>query len=161
MESTVLRICCVITNKITSKLDGSEAGQPTIRRIWEAGFLNDDWEWVSNNKAGMERVLRDNGKFAFIMEKKSSEYSAKNNCQLIHIGGLLNEKSYAIAMPKNSPYQSKINDALMTLQNGKLLALKNKWWRDDACREQSIEIPQSLAQQLRTLLMKIMESPRP
>ena len=49
----------------------------------------------------MERVLRDNGKFAFIMEKKSSEYYAKNNCQLIHIGGLLNEKSYAIAMPKS------------------------------------------------------------
>jgi len=134
---------------------------PTIRRIWEAGFLNDDWEWVSNNKAGMEKVLRANGKFAFIMEKKSSEYYAKNNCQLIHIGGLLNEKSYAIAMPKNSPYQSKINDALMTLQNGKLLALKNKWWRDDACREQSIEIPPGLAQQLRTLLMNIMKSPRP
>jgi len=132
---------------------------PTIRRIWQAGNTNEDW--MSNNKAGMEKVLRDNGKFAFIMEKKSSEYYAQNNCQFIHIGGLLNEKSYAIAMPKNSPYQTKINDALMTLQNGKLLALKNKWWREDACREQSIEIPQGLVQQLRTLLMNIMKSPRP
>ena len=49
----------------------------------------------------MEKVLRDNGKFAFIMEKISSEYYAQNNCQFIHIGGLLNEKSYAIAMPKS------------------------------------------------------------
>jgi len=49
----------------------------------------------------------------------------------------------------------------MTLQNGKLLALKSKWWRDDACREQSIEILPGLAEQLRTLLMKIMKSPRP
>ena len=72
---------------------------PTIRRIWQAGNTNEDW--MSNNKAGMEKVLRDNGKFAFIMEKKSSEYYAQNNCQFIHIGGLLNEKSYAIAMPKS------------------------------------------------------------
>jgi len=132
---------------------------PTIRRIWRAGNTNEDL--MSNNKAGMEKVLRDNGKFAFLMEKKSIEYYAQNNCQFIHIGGLLNERNYAIAMPKNSPYQSKINDALMTLQqNGKLQALKNKWWRDYTCREQSIEIPQGLAQQLRTLLVNIMKLPR-
>ena len=44
--------------------------------------------------------MRENGTFAFIMEQKSLEYYTQNNCGLTQIGGLLNERNYAIAMAK-------------------------------------------------------------
>ena len=60
----------------------------------------------------------------------------------------------------------------MTIQeSGKLQELKNKWWggnsncgdnqpRQNGQNMRGIQIPQSLVQQLRTLLMNIMEPPR-
>ena len=46
--------------------------------------------------------MRENGTFAFIMEQKSLEYYTQNNCGLTQIGGLLNERYYAIAMAKGT-----------------------------------------------------------
>ena len=46
--------------------------------------------------------MRENGTFAFIMEQKALEYYTQNNCGLTQIGGLLNERNYAIAMAKGN-----------------------------------------------------------
>ena len=70
-----------------------------------------------------------------------------------------------------APILANMNNALMTLQqNGKLKALKNKWWGGNgSCDDQThqkgqnmwgIHIPQKMAQQLRTLLLNIMKPPR-
>merc|ERR1712242_65116 len=237
---------------------------PTMRQIWRRHAH----ATLNSNKDGMERVMRDNGTFAFLMEQKSLEYYTQNNCGLVQIGGLLNERNYAIAMAKgknlkykptkvwkdkvgacikgrnnrashgwrgsslanckktcedetsfncrsidyasnegichwnednkasagrdyqercHAPYYiyselvqenqelpllPKINEALMTMQqSGKLQELKDKWWggnstcgdnqpRQNGQNMWGIQIPQSLAQQLRTLLMNIMKPPR-
>ena len=57
---------------------------------------------MPTNKAGMERVLNGNGNFAFLMEQKSIEYYTGKNCELTQIGDLLNERNYAIALPKGN-----------------------------------------------------------
>jgi len=149
----------------------SSSTVPTIRRIWQKA----NRELMPTNKAGMERVLNGNGNFAFLMEQKSIEYYTGKNCQLTQIGDLLNERNYAIALPKGyteiAPILANMNNALMTLQqNGKLKALKNKWWGGNgSCDDQThqngqnmwgIQIPQKMAQQLRTLLLNIMKPPR-
>ena len=71
---------------------------PTVRRIWQKA----NRELKPTNKAGMERVLNGNGNFAFLMEQKSIEYYTGKNCQLTQIGDLLNERNYAIALPKSN-----------------------------------------------------------
>ena len=83
-------------------------------------------------------------------------------------------KYWSKCIPENQelPLLPKINEALMTIQeSGKLQELKNKWWggsstcgdnqpRQDGQNMWGIQIPQSLAQELRTLLMNIMNPPR-
>ena len=53
--------------------------------------------------------MRENGTFAFVMEQKSLEYYTQNNCGLTQIGGLLNERNYAIAMAKGKLNNNEIN----------------------------------------------------
>ena len=53
--------------------------------------------------------MRENGKFAFLMEQKSLEYYTQNNCELTQIGGLLNDRNYAIAMAKGKLNYNEIN----------------------------------------------------
>lgn len=55
--------------------------------------------FVKSNDEGKERVLKEKGGYAFFMESTSLEYIAERNCDLMQVGGLLDSKSYGIAMP--------------------------------------------------------------
>ena len=55
--------------------------------------------FVSGNPDGVERVKRENGFYAFLMESTSIEYTVERNCDTIQIGGLLDSKGYGIALP--------------------------------------------------------------
>ena len=59
----------------------------------------DPTNFVKSNKEGEEKVLRDNGKYAFLMESTSVEYIIERNCDLTQVGGLLDTKGYGIALP--------------------------------------------------------------
>ncbi|XP_066961996.1 glutamate receptor ionotropic, kainate 2-like isoform X1 [Macrobrachium rosenbergii] len=98
--------------------------------------------FVSSNKAGVDRVERDNGLYAFFMESTSIEYMVERRCKLNQVGGLLDSKSYGLALPKNSPYKGAIDVALLTLQSeGRFHVLKNKWFRQKKgggkCKEEA------------------------
>ena len=58
--------------------------------------------FVSGNPDGVERVKRENGFYAFLMESTSIEYTVERNCDTIQIGGLLDSKGYGIALPPGS-----------------------------------------------------------
>ena len=45
-------------------------------------------------------MLAEDGGFAFFMESTSIEYQIERNCRLQQIGGLLDAKSYGIALPQ-------------------------------------------------------------
>ncbi len=60
---------------------------------------SDKSNFVSSNALGVARVLKDDGKYAFLMESTSVEYTIERNCELTQIGGLLDSKGYGIALP--------------------------------------------------------------
>ena len=51
------------------------------------------------NEKGMNKVLKEEGMYAFFMEAAAIEYHIVRNCDLQQLGGLLDSKGYGIAMP--------------------------------------------------------------
>ena len=53
--------------------------------------------FVDSNKVGVERVKK--GEYAFMMESAAVEYVVEGECDLMQVGGLLDNKGYGIALP--------------------------------------------------------------
>jgi len=96
------------------------------------------WNHMDQNKhlltrstrEGVDRVLRDQGAYAFMMESTAVEYVVERMCELRQVGGLLDNKGYGIGLPPDSPYRSPISSAILQLQEGGVLRrMKEKWWR--------------------------------
>jgi len=102
---------------------------PTLSNMW-AFMSGDTKNFATSNKAGKDRVHKDDGKYAFLMESTSVEYIVERECELTQIGGLLDSKGYGIALPPNSPYRTPISNEILQLQEGgQLHILKRKWWK--------------------------------
>ena len=70
----------------------------------------------TGNQEGLDRVLKEDGAYAFFMEGASIEYNVERNCELTQIGGLLDSKGYGIALPKgNSPTNSNMEYSINRL----------------------------------------------
>ncbi len=86
--------------------------------------------YTDGNKEGIERVMKEDGGYAFFMEAASMEYHMERNCELTKIGTNLDSKGYGIALPPGSPYTKAISDGILELQEkGTLTVLKNRWWK--------------------------------
>ncbi|XP_043218998.1 glutamate receptor ionotropic, kainate 2-like isoform X2 [Amphibalanus amphitrite] len=86
--------------------------------------------YVDSSDAGVERVIKSKGLYAYLMESSGIEYVLERNCELTQVGGLLDHKSYGIALQPGSPYTTVINSAILEIQEeGRLLELKNRWWK--------------------------------
>ena len=82
--------------------------------------------------AGLDRVRKEEGMYAFFMEAASIEYHIERYCDLRQLGGLLDSKGYGIALPKDSPYTAAISAGVLSLQeDGVLKELKIKWWEKE------------------------------
>lgn len=57
---------------------------------------------VNSNKEGIDKVLQEQGNYAFFMESTTIEYVIERYCQLQQIGGLLDSKSYGIAVQQGN-----------------------------------------------------------
>ena len=55
--------------------------------------------FANSNPAGIERVIKGNGQYAFLMESNTIEHVVERECELMQIGGLLDSKGYGIALP--------------------------------------------------------------
>ncbi|XP_037082452.1 glutamate receptor ionotropic, kainate 2-like, partial [Pollicipes pollicipes] len=87
--------------------------------------------FAKSAREGVERVKNSAERYAYIMESPQLEYVVERNCDLQQVGGLLDTKSYGIALPPGSPYTSTISTAILILQeNGTLQLLKTKWWKE-------------------------------
>lgn len=99
------------------------------QRMWSAMESAEQSVFVETNDEGVERVAKEKGKYAFLMESTTIEYITAKNCNLTQVGGQLDSKGYGIAFPPNSPYRTHISQAILQLQEeGKLQQLKTKWW---------------------------------
>ncbi|XP_018315808.1 glutamate receptor ionotropic, kainate 2-like [Mycetomoellerius zeteki] len=108
-----------------------DSNYSTYKRMWATMLDSRPSVFTSNNDEGVDRVIKGKRQYAFLMESTTIEYKMERNCDIIKIGGLIDNKGYGIAMPRNSPYRTPINRAILTLgEKGVLLALKKKWWQD-------------------------------
>ena len=55
--------------------------------------------WVKSNKEGVERVLKEDGQYAFMMESTVVDYVVERQCELTQVGTLLDNKGYGIGLP--------------------------------------------------------------
>ena len=65
--------------------------------MWNFMKSHSEQVLVKSTQDGIARVKTDN--YAFLCESKLIEYVAERDCQLIQIGGLLDEKNYGFATP--------------------------------------------------------------
>ncbi|KMR04997.1 glutamate ionotropic kainate 2 [Lasius niger] len=79
----------------------------------------------------VDRVMKSKRQYAFLIESTTLEYQMERNCEIEKIGGLIDNKGYGIALPRNSPYRTPINGAILMLgEKGILQQLKKKWWQE-------------------------------
>ncbi|KAF2367886.1 Solute-binding protein family 3/N-terminal domain of MltF [Trinorchestia longiramus] len=94
-------------------------------------FVESHWPslFVESTQEGVDRVLEDDERYAFITESPLVQYYSARNCSLRSVGGgSYGAHSYAIAMQKNSAHLNEVNAAILQLQeSGRLGQLKNKW----------------------------------
>ena len=72
---------------------------PTYQRMWSFMDSTKPSVFANSNPAGIERVIKGNGQYAFLMESNTIEYVVERECELMQIGGLLDSKGYGIALP--------------------------------------------------------------
>lgn len=58
-------------------------------------------DMMSSNEGGQNRVAKENGTYAYLMESTTIEYIQERNCDLEQAGPLLDQKGYGIAMRKS------------------------------------------------------------
>ena len=75
-----------------------------------------DDSMVASNKEGVAKVIQENGAYAFFMESTSIEYQVERNCKLTQVGGLLDSKSYGLAMAQGSNLRSLVSSAIIKLR---------------------------------------------
>ncbi|KAL0830570.1 hypothetical protein ABMA28_002722 [Loxostege sticticalis] len=105
----------------------------TYQRMWTAMESARPSVFMKNNDEGVERVLKSKRTYAFLMESTAIEYQLERHCDLMQVGGLLDSKGYGIAMPFFSSYRTAVDNAVLKLaESGKLVELKNRWWKAPA-----------------------------
>ena len=75
-----------------------DATDETYQKLYRIMSQNSDEVMMSSNKDGIDKVLLDQGSYAFFMESTTIEYVVERYCNLQQIGGLLDSKSYGIAV---------------------------------------------------------------
>ncbi|XP_029035806.1 glutamate receptor ionotropic, kainate 2-like [Osmia bicornis bicornis] len=107
-----------------------DSNYSTYQRMWAAMMETRPSVFTKTNDEGVERVLK-KFDYAFLMESTTIEYRMERNCDLDKVGGLIDNKGYGIALPRNSPYRTPISGAILMLQEkGVLQDLKKKWWEE-------------------------------
>uniref|UniRef100_A0A8C4QMV0 Glutamate receptor n=1 Tax=Eptatretus burgeri TaxID=7764 RepID=A0A8C4QMV0_EPTBU len=103
----------------------------TYEKMW-AFMSSHPMALINSSDEGTHRVLTTD--YAFLAESTFIEYEIGRNCNLTQVGGLLDNKGYGIGTPIGSPYRDKMSIAILQLQDeGKLMKLKDKWWKGDIC----------------------------
>ncbi|KAG6795357.1 glutamate receptor ionotropic, kainate 2 isoform X1 [Apis mellifera caucasica] len=107
-----------------------DSNYSTYQRMWAAMQEARPSVFTKTNDEGVDRVLKKRD-YAFLMESTTIEYRMERNCDLDKVGGLIDNKGYGIALPRNSPYRTPISGAILMLQEkGVLQDLKKKWWEE-------------------------------
>ena len=78
--------------------------------MWRAMERGRDEVMVTSNQAGIDKVLQEQGSYAFFMESTTIEYQTERDCRLQQIGGKLDSKNYGIALPQGNLFVMQSNN---------------------------------------------------
>ena len=95
----IMHLSRIIWSSWKILLNFKDSKIPTYQRMWSFMESTKPSVFVNGNPDGVERVKKENGFYAFLMESTSIEYTVERNCDTIQIGGLLDSKGYGIALP--------------------------------------------------------------
>ncbi|XP_043279377.1 glutamate receptor ionotropic, kainate 2-like [Venturia canescens] len=124
---TTIKYGAVAGGSTAQYFEGSNLS--TYQRMWAAMQESRPSVLAKNNEEGVDRVKKGKRTYAFLMESTGIENTIQKNCDLMQVGGLLDNKGYGIALPPNSPFRTRISETILKLQErGKLRELKQKWW---------------------------------
>ncbi|KAI3383468.1 hypothetical protein SNEBB_007471 [Seison nebaliae] len=115
-----------------------QSTSPLFQRMWTYMSTATPSVFVTSNEAGISRVRKSNGHYAFLIESVLNEYhNQREPCNTMKVGGDLDSKGYGIATPFGSDLRDPINIAVLELhEEGILAALKMKWWyRGSECKK--------------------------
>ncbi|XP_031334835.1 glutamate receptor ionotropic, kainate 2-like isoform X2 [Photinus pyralis] len=85
---------------------------------------------------GVDKVVNGVENYAFFMESSSIKYVTQRRCNLTAVGKRLDEKYYAIALQKGSPFRYPLSAAVVKLkQSGVVDELERKWWERERLPE--------------------------
>jgi len=99
---------------------------PTYQRIWAK--LQRDGAMTQSNQEGVDRVLEEDGGYAYIMEAPSMEYAIARNCDLIQVGKVFSPRSYALALPQGSSFVEEINRTILRLKEDDVIDMIIRKW---------------------------------
>merc|ERR1711974_264510 len=71
-----------------------DATEEVFQKLHRVMIRDADEVMVSTNKEGIDKVVQEQGTYAFFMESTTIEYVVERYCQLQQVGGLLDSKSY-------------------------------------------------------------------
>lgn len=107
----------------------SESNDSSYYKAWNRMTTFEPSAFTKSNSDGKDRVLRDKGKYAFLMETTSLKYNVERHCHLQQIGGQIGEKAYGLAVPLGADYRMNLSVSLLQMsEKGELDRLKKKWW---------------------------------
>uniref|UniRef100_T1GVU3 Ionotropic glutamate receptor C-terminal domain-containing protein n=1 Tax=Megaselia scalaris TaxID=36166 RepID=T1GVU3_MEGSC len=117
-----------------------ESNDSVYRLAWSKMIQTQPSVFTDTPEAGVERVKKAKGDYAFLMETTSLEYQVEKNCDLESVGSQIGEKHYGIAVPIGSDYRSNLSWAILQLgEKGELFELKKTWWSKKMTCEQNEE----------------------
>ncbi|KIH46375.1 Ligand-gated ion channel, partial [Ancylostoma duodenale] len=83
----------------------NESKIETYERMWKLMSSNPSL-FVDSSKEGIARVKSSD--YAYLMESSMLEFAVERDCELMQVGGLLDQKGYGIGLPKVSYTQNHI-----------------------------------------------------
>ncbi|XP_014670699.1 PREDICTED: LOW QUALITY PROTEIN: glutamate receptor 3-like [Priapulus caudatus] len=106
---------------------------PTYKRMWSFMSTQKPSVFTESTKAGIERVRKSKGTYAFLLESTTNEYeNNRKPCTTIKVGSDLDSKGYGVATPLGSDLREKITFAVLKLrEDGDLQKLRTRWWYDN------------------------------
>ena len=76
-----------------------ESNDSVYRLAWSKMVQAQPSAFTESNENGVERVKKNKGGYAFLMETTSLEYNVEQHCDLMQVGNQIGEKHYGIAVP--------------------------------------------------------------
>lgn len=76
-----------------------ESNETLYKRAWNQMLVAKPSVFTKDNKEGVSRVVKEEGKYAFLMETSGLSYEVGRSCKLKSLGDQIGEKHYGLAMP--------------------------------------------------------------